>query len=84
MNLTDLIGFSAGALILSSMIPQIIKSWRTKQTKDLSLLMFVIYVSGIMTWLVYGLLLKSYPIIITNSINLILASTNLYLKIKHG
>ncbi len=84
MNSIDYIGFIAGALILISMVPQIIKSWRTKQTKDISLLMFIIYVVGVTTWLIYGLFLGSYPIIATNSINLVLASTNLFLKIKYG
>ena len=84
MSLIDIIGYAAGTLILISIIPQIIKSWRTKSTKDLSLWRYLIYVGGVFLWLVYGLVLWNGPIIIVNAINLALASSVLYLKIRYG
>jgi len=84
MPLIDIIGYAAGTLILISIIPQIIKSWRTKSTKDLSLSRYIIYVTGVLLWLIYGLVLVNGPIIVINSINLSLASSVLYLKIRYG
>jgi MtN3 and saliva related transmembrane protein len=84
MNYLDIIGYSAGLLILVSIVPQIIKSWKTKSTKDISLLRYIIYILGIILWLTYGIILANGPMIITNSINLCLASSILYLKLKYG
>jgi MtN3 and saliva related transmembrane protein len=84
MAFTDIIGYIAGALILISLIPQIIKSWRTKSTKDISLLRYLIYVLGVILWLSYGIILHNGPMILTNSINLCLASSILFLKLKYG
>jgi MtN3 and saliva related transmembrane protein len=52
MPLIDLIGYSAGFLILVSAIPQIIKSWKSRSTKDLSLSKYIIYMSGVFLWLI--------------------------------
>ena len=84
MPIIDIIGYIAGFLILISIIPQIIKSWKTKSAKDLSLLRYLIYVSGVVLWLVYGIVLKNGPMIIVNSINFILACSVIYLIIKYG
>jgi MtN3 and saliva related transmembrane protein len=84
MNYTDILGYIAGFLILISLVPQIIKSWKTKSTKDISLLRYIIYIIGIIMWLIYGVVLVNGPMIIANSINLVLASSILYLKLKYG
>jgi MtN3 and saliva related transmembrane protein len=84
MPFIDIVGYAAGLLILASMIPQIIKSWKTKSTKDLSLPMYIIYTCGIILWFVYGILLKNEPIIYVNALNLVLASTIVFLKMKNG
>lgn len=84
MLITDWVGYIAGFLILISIIPQIIKSWKTKSTKDISLLRYLIYVGGVIMWLVYGILLNNWPMIIANSINFCLAGSILYLKFKYG
>jgi len=80
----DLIGYAAGFLVLISIIPQILKSWKTKSTKDLSLPRYMIYVLGVILWLVYEILLLNGPMILINSINLFLASTMVFLKIRYG
>lgn len=84
MAIIDIIGYAAGFLILISLIPQIRKSWKTKSTKDLSLFRYLIYIAGVMLWLVYGIVLSNGPMVIVNGINLILASSILYLKFKYG
>ncbi|OGY88052.1 MAG: hypothetical protein A2233_04670 [Candidatus Kerfeldbacteria bacterium RIFOXYA2_FULL_38_24] len=84
MNYVDLLGYVAGILVVSSLLPQTIKSWKTKSTKDLSLLRYIIYVIGIILWLTYGIIIKNGPMLLMNSIALILASSILYLKIRHG
>jgi len=80
----DLVGYLAGGLILVSIIPQIVKSWRTKSAKDLSLARYLIYIAGVVLWFVYGILLHSWPMIIVNAINLCLAASMLYLIIRYG
>jgi MtN3 and saliva related transmembrane protein len=84
MTLLDFIGYLAGLLILVSLIPQIVKSWKTKSTKDLSLARYLIYTAGIVLWIVYGAMLNSGPMVISNGIALLLALSIIFLKIKYG
>ncbi len=79
-----LIGFVAAVCTTASFVPQVIKTFKTRHTADISLLMYAILAFGITMWLTYGILLKSPPIIFANSISLVLASIILALKIKHG
>ena len=80
----EIIGFLAATFTTISYIPQVMKTLKTKETKDISLLMFVILSSGLSLWFVYGILLNDLPIIIANGITLVLASVVLFLKIKYG
>ena len=84
MAYIDLVGYAAGLLVTISLLPQFIKSWRTKSTKDLSLWRYIIYIVGIATWFAYGILLNSWPIIVVNIITISMATSILYLKIKYG
>ncbi|MBA4374474.1 MAG: hypothetical protein C0402_16615 [Thermodesulfovibrio sp.] len=78
-----LIGLAAGMLTTAAFIPQVIRTWRTRSTKDISLGMFVAFCAGIALWTVYGFLISSVPVIVTNCITFILASIILVLKIRH-
>lgn len=84
MNLTTTIGLLAALGTTIAFIPQVLQIIKTKNTRGVSLLMYIIFTSGIILWLTYGLLLNDVPIIIANSITLILAATILFLKIKNG
>ncbi|MCH7850355.1 MAG: lipid-A-disaccharide synthase N-terminal domain-containing protein [Nanoarchaeota archaeon] len=84
MNLVTALGFLAALLTTIAFIPQVIKSWKTKKTKDVSLAMFIILVVGIFLWLIYGLLVKDLPLIVANLITFILVSSILFLKLKHS
>ena len=60
------IGYVAGALTVLSFLPQVLRAWRTKQTKDLSLGMFVILITAGLLWLAYGVITSDWPVIATN------------------
>lgn len=84
MDFTTLIGLMAAALTTISFVPQVIHILKTKDTKGISLVMYLIFTAGIVCWLSYGILLNDLPIIVANSITLVLASTILVFKIKRG
>jgi MtN3 and saliva related transmembrane protein len=84
MDNTTLIGLAAGTLTTISFLPQVIKTWQSKSTKDISLGMYAAFSVGLLLWIFYGFAINSTPIIITNVITLILAVLVLLLKIKHG
>ena len=83
-GITNTIGVLAGICTTGSLLPQVIKTIRTRNTKDISLLMYVLLTIGVVLWVAYGFLLKEFPIIIANGTSLILTVSILVLKIKHG
>ncbi len=83
MNLIDLIGSLAAILTTASFLPQ---AWHTFQTKDvsgISLGMYSVFTSGVAMWLVYGLLLQAWPIVMANCVTLALASAILVMKLRY-
>ncbi|HLD33137.1 MAG TPA: SemiSWEET transporter [Candidatus Nanoarchaeia archaeon] len=82
--LLSLLGLTAAACTTASFLPQVIRSIRTKQTKDLSLPMCVLLVTGMLLWLLYGILIQDIPIIAANSVALGLMTVLLFLKLKYG
>ena len=84
MQYIDIIGYLAGFLVLISLIPQIIKSYKTKKTNDLSIFRYLIYFLGITLWLIYSIIIFNGPMILSNTIALFLASMILVLKMKYG
>ncbi|MBI4127374.1 hypothetical protein HY463_01570 [Candidatus Peregrinibacteria bacterium] len=84
MQTIDLLGYIAGALVVVSLIPQTIKSWRTKMTRDISLWRYIIYSTGLILWIAYALAINNGPVAVMNSLGLLFALSILYLKIKHG
>ncbi len=79
-----IVSIIAGILTTSCFIPQAIKVIKTRQTHDISLIMYILFVLGVAHWLVFGILINSVPIIIANIVTLILASIILYIKVKEG
>ncbi|HEU4692407.1 MAG TPA: SemiSWEET transporter [Vicinamibacterales bacterium] len=77
-------GFAAAALTTGSFLPQAIMTIRTRNTQGISLAMYVIFTIGVLLWLVYGIALESWPMILANTVTLILASTILVLKLRYG
>ena len=83
MVFIDIIGFLAGALTTLALVPQAVKSWKTKHTKDVSFGWIIILTTGIFLWAIYGVLIDSLPIIVANGLTFILAFVVLILKIKY-
>ncbi|MDD5593335.1 MAG: SemiSWEET transporter [Candidatus Margulisbacteria bacterium] len=79
-----IIGSLAATLTTVAFLPQVIKAHETKHTKDLSLIMYVLLAIGLVLWTVYGLFLASLPIILANTVTLVLCFYLLYLKAKYG
>ena len=75
-------GFFAAFCTTISFLPQVIKVYKTRSTKDISLYMFLIFTIGTFCWLIYGIIESSLPIIIANTITLILSAIILLYKIK--
>jgi MtN3 and saliva related transmembrane protein len=78
------IGFAAAALTTIAFLPQAVKSWRSRSTRDVSLGMILILVIGIVFWLAYGLLRADLPIIAANAVTLLLAGSILVSKLRFG
>ena len=79
----EIIGFVAGILTSGSLFPQVIKSWKTKSTNDISLGWAITLTTGALLWIIYGSLIGSLPVIIANIFTFILSVTVLVLKIKY-
>lgn len=86
MNLEwiTLIGLAAAVCTTFSFVPQFLKALKSKQTKDLSMLMYSVLTIGLFLWLVYGIILKDLPLILANGISFGFSASVLALKIKHG
>jgi len=84
MNYVDLIGFLAGTLTTLAYVPQLVRTLRTKSTKDLSAVWLGTVTVGTVLWVIYGGVIGSYPIIVANSVSVLLALSLLYLKLKLG
>ena len=82
--MVDVIGYVAAVLTTTAFLPQAIKAFRTRSTKDISLTMWLLLCVGIACWLVYGILLRAGPIIAANSVTLVLVCAVLWLKVNHG
>lgn len=83
MKITTVIGLVAATITTISFIPQLIKIWKLKETRDISLLMFVILGVGIFLWIIYGFLLWDLPLILANGITFIFVLVILFFKFKY-
>lgn len=83
MDFIDIVGFAAGASTTFAFLPQVIKTWKTKHTRDLSLSLLLLLLFGILLWLFYGVMIKSSPIVIANFITFIFVFILLSFKIKY-
>jgi len=84
MDLVELMGFIAGILTTSSFLPQLLKIHRDKSAKEVSLIMYIIISTGIFLWLLYGIEIKSLPIIGANGVSLALTLLILAGKLRYG
>jgi MtN3 and saliva related transmembrane protein len=77
----QLLGLLAGGLTTAAFVPQVLQVWRSRSARDISLGMYLIFISGIALWLLYGLESNDLPISIANTITLLLASAILAMKL---
>ncbi|HEY4134338.1 MAG TPA: SemiSWEET transporter [Alphaproteobacteria bacterium] len=78
MPLATFIGLAAAVLTTSSFMPQVVKAWRTRSTRDLSLGMYLVFAAGSLLWLIYGLMTGQLPVILANGITFLLVAVILY------
>jgi MtN3 and saliva related transmembrane protein len=77
------IGIIAGILVMSSSIPQIIKSYKSKKMSDVSIYLLGLIASGLLLWVVYGFIKLDPVLIVTNAAGLSLNVTLLIMKLKY-
>jgi MtN3 and saliva related transmembrane protein len=82
--LLDLLGWFAGALVTLSLLPQIIRVFKLRSAREISLLFNTMLLSGILLWLGYGIALSLLPVIIWNAIGAVLTALLLFAKLKYG
>lgn len=80
----DIIGITAGILTTIAFLPQVIRTYKTRSVKDISLGMFMIMFTGVILWLTYGLLKGDVPIILANGITMFLVGIILIFKLRFG
>jgi MtN3 and saliva related transmembrane protein len=83
LDVTATVGSIAAALTTIAFVPQVVKTLRTRQTRDISTAMWSLFCAGVGLWLVYGLLLGAWPIILANAATLVLAGTVLVVKLRN-
>ena len=77
------IGFFAAFCTTFAFLPQAIKVFKSKSTKDISLYMFLIFTIGVLSWLLYGLIINDWPVILANAITLLLSLFILIYKLRY-
>jgi len=83
MTLIDIIGLLAAFSTTISFLPQAIKTIRTKDTSGISMLMYAVFTTGTLLWLIYGIMLPSFPVALANAITFVLAAVILVYKVKY-
>ncbi|WP_448509168.1 SemiSWEET transporter [Immundisolibacter sp.] len=82
--MTTAIGLLAALLTTTAFLPQVLHTLATRDTRGISLRMYTIFVAGVLLWLIYGLLMHDWPLILANAVTLLLAGAILILKLRHG
>jgi MtN3 and saliva related transmembrane protein len=84
VTLATLIGLGAATCTTIAYVPQVVKTWRTRSTTDISIGTFLLLFVGIILWLIYGVILQDLPLILANLITLCLATAILIFKLRFG
>lgn len=84
METVTLLGILAGTLTTSSLVPQVLKAWKTRHTRDISLFMFLMLFTGVVLWLLYGIARNDIPVILANLITLFFVMAIIFFKLRFG
>ena len=80
----DIVGYAAGAFATAAFVPQVAKTFKEGSARDISLVMYVLFCGGVGLWLLYGVLIASWPVVVSNFVTLVLSGAVLVLKLRHG
>jgi len=83
LNFYEIIGLLAACITTASFLPQVFKTYKTKDTSGLSLTMYIAFFIGIILWLIYGIQLNSLPMILANVITAMLSLFLIIMKLKY-
>ncbi len=83
MDYIEVLGLIAATLTTAAFVPQVYKTYLHKSTKDISLTMYSVLLTGVLLWVIYGLYIKSLPIVAANMITALLLILMLLMKIKY-
>ena len=84
MSLPTIIGLLAAVFTTVSFVPQAVKIIKIKETRDISLMTYLLLEAGIFLWLVYGILIGNLPVILANGVTLVFTTIIVVMKIKFG
>ena len=84
MQFMTYVGLTAGVLTTISFLPQAVRAWKTKSTKDISLAMFLCFCTGVVLWVIYGFYTQNLPVFLANFVTFLLAFSILICKLKYG
>jgi MtN3 and saliva related transmembrane protein len=79
----EIIGFIAGVLTTAAFVPQVYKTWKLKSAESLSLTMYLVFLAGIILWLIYGISINSLAMIFANAITGFLALLLIFFKLRY-
>ncbi len=82
--MNDFIGYLAACLTTLSFLPQALHTFRTRDVSGISLGMYATFTTGVALWLVYGLLVSAWPVVVANAVTLLLALAILVMKLRYG
>ena len=80
----DLLGYLAACCTTGAFLPQVLQTWKTRDTRAISLPMYLVFVMGVLLWLIYGLQISNWPMTIANLVTLVLAGSVLIMKLRFG
>ncbi len=84
MDMPTIVGLGAGFLTTAAFVPQVVKIWKAKSARDISLHTYASFTAGVGLWLAYGILKQEPPIILWNAVTLVLAGAILAMKVRFG
>ena len=84
MSGIETLGYAAGAVTAFTFLPQVIKTWKEKSAKNVSLLMFIIAFVNEVMWIAYGVLSNNWVIISTNVVMITMCSLMIFLKLRYN
>ena len=79
----EILGYISATITTIAFLPQIIKTFKTKSAKDVSVGMFVLFTTGVFLWIIYGILTNTMPVLIANAVIFCLSLTQIVLKMKY-